>query len=108
MQSPMASVSLNADVRAVQITGSVSLPIDAQDWIQFAANGRFVAVKLSCRGGALQADLWKDGGVTDSFSFVCGESKTLSVEPNSSYSLSLTKTDGAGQMDFVLKLESGQ
>lgn len=110
MQTPLAAIIFSqTNARALQLTGDISAPDgDTKDWIQFSSDGGMVAIRVTCSSNALQADLWKNEVLMDTFPLPCGNKLTITITSGEQYFLSLTelKSDETQYTRYVLNMET--
>ena len=109
MQAPSVSVLLAPrGVGAVQFSGVVSSSHrDAEDWLQFTAEGSQILLGVKCPGSGLQVEMWQENDRVAEDTLSCQESRIVEIHSGQSFWLRVA-ADGSltvQLMPYILKLE---
>lgn len=106
-EAPIAFVRLHpAGAGGLQSSGSLS-GADITDWIQFTTTSAKISIRLHCSSSELYTDLYESGSMRTAGLLKCNETRTLSIEPDLSYTLKLgtnAETSDLIQYSVLIKI----
>jgi len=105
MLSPLSAVTFSPlGARSFQISGQVSAPEDAEDWIRFTTCGGSIVLQLACSSTTLRVELWSGEPPVSYFSSACGDASVVSVNPDDYYFLRLAQNQPE-DTNYILSVE---
>ena len=109
MQAPSISIHLAPrGVGAIQFSGIVSSSHrDAEDWLQFTAEGSQILLGVKCPGSGLQVEMWQENDSIAESTLSCQESRLMEIQSGQNFWLRIAADESptVQLMPYILKLE---